>query len=190
MAVSRYIKKRQEEYRELYGKTEYEVMAITKDVFGGEVEKSTKWEDMTMHVDFWWNSPRKGRIGIDVKGIRKNDDKEYDDTFQWLEFQNNVGLKGWLYGEEEYLAFKTFTQVVYIKRAVLCKYAEEKKGDKEAVTYKPKKYFIPYTRSYWGHKDITMKVPMSDIIELAKGKDENGNSNGFFAVFEEKREAI
>jgi hypothetical protein len=30
---------------------------------------------------------------------------------------------------------------------------------------------------------MTMKVPMSDIIDLASEKDKDGNSNGFFAVF-------
>lgn len=183
MAVSRYVKQRQEEYRKLYGKTEIEVMQITKDTFGGEVEKSSEWEDKVLHVDFWWDSPKKGRIGIDVKGIRKNDDKEYDDTFQWLEFRNNPGLPGWLYGKEEYLAFKTFKQIVYIKREVLKEYAEKKLGDKKPVTSRPKEFFVPYTRSHWGHNDLTMKVPMSDIIDLASEKDKDGNSNGFFAVF-------
>ena len=28
---------------------------------------------------------------------------------------------------------------------------------------------------------MTMKVPMSDIIDLASEKDKDGNSNGFFA---------
>ena len=190
MAVSRYLKKRIDEYRNIYGKTEYEVMEITKDTFGGEVEKASDWEDRTMHVDFWWYSPKKGKIGIDVKGIKKNDKKEFDDSFQWLEFQNVIGKKGWLYGEEEYIAFKTFERIVYIKRSVLKKYAEEKKGDKEPVIYKPKDYFIPYTRKRWGRKDITMKVPMADIIKLAEGTDENGKPNGFFAVFDKKRDAI
>ena len=183
MAVSRFIKKRQEDYRKLYGQVEYEVMQITKDTFGGEVEKSTKMEDMKDHVDFWWDSPKKGRIGIDVKGIRKNDNGEYDDSIFWVEFRNNPGLPGWIYGKEEYTAIKTFKQIVYIKREVLKEYAEKKLGKKKPVTYRPKEFFVPYTRSYWGHNDLTMKVPMSDIIELASEKDKNGNSNGFFAVF-------
>ena len=136
MAVSRFIKKRQEDYRKLYGKVEYEVMQITKDTFGGEVEKSTKMEDMKDHVDFWWDSPKKGRIGIDVKGIRKNDNGEYDDSIFWVEFRNNPGLPGWIYGKEEYIAIKTFKQIVYIKREVLKEYAEKKLGKKKPVNSK------------------------------------------------------
>ena len=126
MAVSRFIKKRQEEYRALYGKVELKVMQITKDTFGGEVYKSTVDEDKKDHVDFWWDSPKKGKIGIDVKGIRKNDDGELDDTIFWIEFRNNPGLPGWIYGKEEYIAIERFTDIVYIKRDVLRKYAEEK----------------------------------------------------------------
>ena len=104
-------------------------------------------------------------------------------TIFWIEYRNNPGLPGWIYGKEEYIAIKTFKQIVYIKREVLKEYAEKKLGKKQPVTSRPKEFFVPYTRSYWGHNDLTMKVPMSDIIELASGKDKKGNSNGFFAVF-------
>ena len=183
MAVSRFIKKRQEEYRALYGKVELKVMQITKDTFGGEVYKSTVDEDKKDHVDFWWDSPKKGKIGIDVKGIRKNDDGELDDTIFWIEYRNNPGLPGWIYGKEEYIAIERFTDIVYIKRDVLRKYAEEKLPKMEPVTKRPKEFFVPYTRSFWGHRDLTMKVPMSDIIQLVNEKGEDGTSNGFFAVF-------
>lgn len=184
MAVPQYVFRRVERFREKYGKVEDEVMEITKKAFGGDVEKATEKEDMEKHVDFWWDSPRRGRIGIDVKGIKKNDKKEEDDSFQWLEFTNVKGNPGWLYGEEEYIAFKTFTQIVYVKREVLKDYAEKKMGNKKPVNYRPDEYFVPYTRSKWGRYDVVIKVPMSDIIELAKGKDEDGHSNGFFAVFD------
>ena len=183
MAVSRFIKKRQEEYRNLYRKSELDVMRITKDTFGGEVYDSTKKENKEDHIDFWWDSPKKGRIGIDVKGIRKNDEGKLDDTIFWIEYRNNPGLPGWIYGKEEYIAIERFTEIVYIKREALRKFAEEKLPKMEPVTTRPKEFYIPYTRKFWGHNDLTMKVPMSDIIRLANEKDENGNSNGFFAVF-------
>lgn len=186
MAVPEYIYRRVTSFRKKYGKVEEEVMEITKDAFGGEVERASNKEDMEKHIDFWWDSPRKGRIGIDVKGIKTNKDGEEDDSFQWLEFTNVRGNPGWLYGEEKYVAFKTFTQIVYIKTEVLRKYAEEKMGKKKPVTYRPDEYYVPYTRSKWGRYDVVIKVPMQDIIDLAKEKDEQGNSNGFFAIFEDK----
>lgn len=51
----------------------------------------------------------------------------------------------------------------------------------EPVSIKPKEFFIPYTRSFWGHKDISVKVPMSDIIDIASSVDDDGKHCGFIA---------
>lgn len=178
--VSLKLQKKIDEYMKEYCKDEYLVMEITKDTFGGTVEKSTVNEDKCKHVDFWWNSPKGGRIGVDVKGIRKNEKGEYDDSFAWLELKNNYGNPGWLYGKEDYIAFKTFKRIIYIKRDVLCKYAEEKAKDKKVVYNKPKEYFIPYQRKKWGRDDMTIKVPISDIVDLV---NQEGVNNGFFAEY-------
>lgn len=93
-AIREYVIHKQKTSRNFYRSAEYEVMEITQKLFGGTVEKSTEDEDKLMHVDFWWYSPKKGKLGIDVKGIKKNDKKEFDDTFQWIELQNIIGKKG------------------------------------------------------------------------------------------------
>lgn len=180
-AIREYVIHKQKTSRNFYRSAEYEVMEITQKLFGGTVEKSTEDEDKLMHVDFWWYSPKKGKLGIDVKGIKKNDKKEFDDTFQWIELQNIIGKKGWLYGEEDYIAFKTFTKVVYVKREYLAEYVEKKMKKCEPVSIKSKEFFIPYTRSFWGHKDISVKVPMSDIIDIASSVDDDGKHCGFIA---------
>lgn len=166
-------------------KDEEFVMNLTKDLFGGEVTRATRTEDMTMHIDFWWDSPKKGRIGIDVKGIRK-DDGVPNDKMTWLEFRAVNGKKGWLYGEEEYIAFITYSQVVYVRRETLATYAEKKIEGKETVFKRPSEYYIPYSRKRYGRDDLTIRVPMEDLIELASGRDENGRANGFFAVFKKE----
>lgn len=184
MAETRHLKKMISEYRKEYRKNEEMVAKITEDTFGGTVDFANEDEDKKMHVDFWWNSPRKGRIGIDVKGIRKNDDGEYDDSFAWLEIQNNWGFPGWIYGSEEYIAFTTFKKIVYVKRELVQRYAEEKlNGRSDYVIDKPRDYFVPYKRVKWGRNDLTIKVPMSDLIELANS-EENGKKGGFFAEYE------
>lgn len=178
-----FLKKKVSEYRKLYKKNEEMVAKITEDTFGGTVEFATADEDKKLHVDFWWNSPKKGRIGIDAKGIRKNEKGEYDDSFAWLEIRNNYGFPGWIYGSEEYIAFTTFKNIVYVKRELVQKYAEEKlNGRTDYVIDKPTEYFIPYKRAKWGRDDLTIKVPMSDLIELAKTKDGN-KMGGFFAEY-------
>lgn len=50
--VSLKLQKKIDEYMKKYCKDEYLVMEITKDTFGGTVEKSTVNEDKCKHVDF------------------------------------------------------------------------------------------------------------------------------------------
>ena len=145
------------------------VMDAVKHTLGGEVEKSSRFEDVRDHIDFWWDSPKKGRIGIDVKGIKKNsrNDKKPDDTIQWLELQGVTGYPGWLYGKAEYIAFRTFTKIIFVKRDKLLSFALEKVKDKDVVYDTPKECYVPYKRKKWGRDDLSLKALTSDLEELA-----------------------
>lgn len=143
------------------------VMEATSRTLGGECSKASKEEDMHKHIDFWWNSPKKGRIGIDVKGMKKakRSDKEFDDTIQWLELKNVLGNKGWLYGEAEYIAFRTKKKILFVLRDKLREFAEKCVEGKEMVFKCPREFYIPYQR--WGRLDMVIKVPTSDVEALA-----------------------
>ena len=145
------------------------VMDAVKHTLGGEVEKSSRFEDVRDHIDFWWDSPKKGRIGIDVKGIKKNsrNDKKPDDTIQWLELQGVTGYPGWLYGKAEYIAFRTFTKIIFVKREKLLSFALEKVKGKETVYDTPKECYVPYKRKKWGRDDLSLKALTSDLEEIA-----------------------
>lgn len=145
------------------------VMDAVKHTLGGEVEKSSRFEDVRDHIDFWWDSPKKGRIGIDVKGIKKNSrsDKKPDDTIQWLELQGVTGYPGWLYGKAEYIAFRTFTKIIFVKREKLLSFALEKVEGKETVYDTPNECYVPYKRKKWGRDDLSLKALTSDLEELA-----------------------
>jgi hypothetical protein len=145
------------------------VMDAVKHTLGGECEKSSKFEDIRDHIDFWWDSPKKGRIGIDVKGIKKNSrsDKKPDDTIQWLELQGVTGYPGWLYGKAEYIAFRTFTKIIFVKRDRLLSFALEKVKDKDVVYDTPKECYVPYKRKKWGRDDLSLKALTSDLEEIA-----------------------
>ena len=41
-------------------------------LLGGKCYQSTIAEDTKKHVDFWWDSPKGKRYGIDVKDSRRN----------------------------------------------------------------------------------------------------------------------
>lgn len=158
------------DYESFYSKGKMDeefVMECTKNTFGGTCERATRDEDMFDHVDFWWDSPKKGRIGIDVKGIKKKkrSDKEGDDSINWIEIKNVNGNPGWIYGKATYIAFRTNNGILFVKNSKLIEYIEEKVDFKVLVYRNPKAFYIPYQR--FGRKDVVVMIPTSDLAELA-----------------------
>lgn len=145
------------------------VMKAVEDSLGGECRKASWHEDIHDHIDFWWNSPRKGVIGIDVKGVKKNNrhDSKYDDKIHWLELQNVNGNPGWLYGKADYIAFRTFTRIIFVKRDTLLSFALESIKGKEVVYDTPKECYVPYKRKKWGRDDLSLKAMTKDLEEIA-----------------------
>ena len=145
------------------------IMEAVSKTLGGKCNKSTDKEDIEDHIDFWWDSPKKGRIGIDAKGIKKNKrtDDSYDDSIHWLELQNVRGKPGWLYGKAEYIAFRTKTKIIFVKRDKLLSFALEAIKGKEVVYDTPREFYVPYKRKKWGRDDLSIKVPTSDLEKLA-----------------------
>lgn len=145
------------------------VTEAVEKTLGGTCEKASKEEDMYDHIDFWWNSPKKGRIGVDVKGLNKGkrNDKEYDDTIHWLEVQGITGHPGWLYGKAEYIAFRTLAKIIFVNRKKLLSFALESIKDKDVVYDTPKECYVPYKRKKWGRDDLSLKVFNSDLEKLA-----------------------
>ena len=138
-------------------------------VIGGGTSGSTFKQDTKEHIDLLWDSPKRGVIGIDVKGVKANKTKkhDFDDSINWLELKNVQGKDGWLKGKAEYIAFRTFTDVIFVKRTKLLNFIEEKIQGKELVYKTPTEYYIPYQRRAWKLQDIVVKVPTSDIRALA-----------------------
>ena len=123
------------------------VSELLENMCGGTCEKATKEEDKIKHIDIWWNSPKKGRIGIDVKGIKKNHrkDEDFDDSIHWIEIMGVTGYKGWIYGEMDY--------IINI-------------AGKPLSNKCPSDFYVPYRR--YGRMDIVVKVPTSDLMEIAQ----------------------
>lgn len=143
------------------------VMDAVKHTLGGNVTRASENDDIYDHIDFWWDSPKKGRIGIDIKGIKKNNrfDNNTDDSIQWLEITNVNGNKGWLYGKAEYIAFRTNNSIIFCKRNKLLDMVLEKINNKQITHNNPKECYIPYQRQ--NRKDVIVKTPTKDIQLLA-----------------------
>ena len=151
-------------------KDEEFIMKAIETTLGGTCEKATKREDTKKHIDFWWNSPKKCRLGIDAKGRKKTNrsDKTYNDDIQWIEMYNVNGEKGWVYGESDYIAFRTSTDIIFVSTKKLKEYGEkiiEGKDTLYGTKNKPKECYKPYCRD--GNKEVIFKCPTTDIIDLS-----------------------
>lgn len=138
----------------------------------GKCEKSTVREDKNSHVDFWWETPKWGRIGVDVKGRNKwkRSDKCYSDI-HWIEMKNVYGGKGWVYGNETYVAFCTRYGVAFVRPQRLIEIYDEKVDKSVLYDYNPMKLYAQYTRSRYLNPngkpkdDLTFAVEDSLLIE-------------------------
>lgn len=167
--VSRKLKEIQSQFYEIGKQDEKFVMEAVTKTFGGECTPSSRKDDMKKHIDFWWNSPKKGKIGIDVKGMNKakRSDKTFDDEIHWLELQNVKGGDGWLKGDAEYIAFRTYNDIIFVNREKLLNFALESINGKEVVYDTPSECYVPYKRKKWGRDDLSLKALNTDLRELA-----------------------
>lgn len=159
-----------QEYLSNGRKDEDFVARLIEEICGGICEESTEREDKIKHIDIWWNSPKKGRLGIDVKGIKKNNrkDKEVDDSIHWVEIQGVTGYKGWIFGEMDYIAFMTRNKVLFVKPCDLYGLILYNIAGKQLTHNCPSECYVPYRR--FKRQDIVVKVPTSDIENVAQFK--------------------
>ena len=164
------IQKTIEEFYKEGVQDEYLVMNIVEQCLGGKTFKANEEDDKYRHIDFFWESPKKGLIGIDVKGIKKNNrnDKKKDDSINWIELQGVTGYPGWVYGEAEYIAFRTYTDIIFVKREVLVEFAEKTVKNKDIVYKCPKELYVPYQR--YGRQDKVFKCSTEDLRKLSENK--------------------
>lgn len=152
------------------GRKDEEIVAnLIEEQLGGKCEKSNVREDKFSHIDLWWDSPKMGRIGIDVKGRNKNKrtDSEFSDN-HWIEAQNVSGNKGWIYGKMTYIAFRTKDKILFVKPQQLIDLYEQTLKGQTPSLYTPKDNYILYTRKLFNNNDLAWRMPDSDLEKIAQ----------------------
>lgn len=140
------------------GRATEELFVSIMEARGHEVIKSTKQEDIHLHIDYYVSGH-----SVDVKGSRKIDKI-------WLELVNVKGKKGWLDGEADYIAFH-FDDVncfMIFNRRDLLKFVKENVDG--TTSQKPPEYMKWYTRSDWDRSDKIVKVKYEHIKHIEHQK--------------------
>lgn len=87
---------------------------------GFDIKEATRNENIYKHIDF--HLKKENRIvTIDVKGMkrisRSNINKNND--MVWIELQNVSGNTGWLFGQQDLIAFEQEEYYILVRREVL-----------------------------------------------------------------------
>lgn len=117
------------------------------------VEKTTAYDDMQRHIDFYVNDQ-----SVDVKGNRHLE-------CIWLDLKNVRGRDGWLNGSATYIVMdiKELGQFIFFLREDLLDYCLKI----NETTYSKWDFNKIYTR--YGRKDQIIKVRYDDIKNLQVG---------------------
>ena len=121
------------------------------------------------HIDFIVYC--KKELKVDVKGPKKINrfNTSTNNDFIWVEFKNVRGDAGWLYGENDLIAFyREADSSFYIVRtpelARLC----EELCDNKVVFYSSDALYHKYTRS--GRKDVLSLIKFEDLLKIPYNK--------------------
>lgn len=87
---------------------------------GYETKKSSKEQDIHLHIDYYVTRGSRSTVSVDVKG--GNHPKVI-----WVEFKNVRGNDGWMYGKADWIAFELpeVCGFVMVLRKELASLAEE-----------------------------------------------------------------
>lgn len=151
---------------------EAEFSQLLLSMFGGEVTKASKEDDMYNHIDIIWKYKGK-EYSFDIKSAKKvsRSDNIPNYEINWIELQNVRGNLGWLYGKANYIAFETFTNWLIVRRRDIINLIDLKVVDR--TISKSKDFYTCYQRD--GRQDIIVKVPTSDLEKIARLKLDKNN---------------
>ena len=153
-------------YEDWIGSDSWKAGQRSEDDFGAlllqrypEARRATK-EEQFKGMD-WICS--KGSIDVKtMKSLQRGGKVQQD--FIWLEFKNNVGDEGWLYGEMDWIAFEKEDRYVLCKRWDLCYIAERLCDLTSIVQSSEDALYKGYSRK--NRKDLLSMIRSSDLNQI------------------------
>jgi len=117
-----------------------------------------------MHIDWVCSAG-----SIDVKAMKRKSrtgDKSQD--IIWLEFKNNTGDKGWLYGKQDFIAFECIDHYLIVRTKHLQNLAEELCDTNKSVATASDALYKGYTRR--NRDDLISMIRRSDLLKIQHTK--------------------
>ena len=133
-----------------------------------KIRTSTLYEDKNKHIDVIC-SRGNTTVTFDVKEQKKlhRYDDRPSDVYTWVELQNNYGNKGWIYGQEKYIAFEKNNEFIIVERKKLLNLILENKQEPIIFENKVLKPYMQYQRKKYGNLDISVLTPYEDLYKIA-----------------------
>lgn len=138
-------------------------IAINK---GFQIRKSCKNDDIKKHIDYYLYRNNK-TYSFDVKAAKRNTRRNgsQHDCAIWIEIKNVRGNKGWLYGEQDYIAFDCIDYFLVVRRTELRDYINEVHSiNSKYVNKASDALYSLYSRR--GRKDLITKINLECLFLL------------------------
>lgn len=117
-----------------------------------------------MHIDWVCSAG-----SIDVKAMKRKSrtgDKSQD--IIWLEFKNNTGDKGWIYGQQDFIAFECIDHYLIVRTKHLQNLAEELCDTNKRVASASDALYKGYSRV--NRDDLISMIRRSDLLKIQHTK--------------------
>jgi len=106
---------------------------------------------------------------IDVKALKsKRRGTAKDEDTIWVEFKNNVGKPGWLYGEQDFVAFEGLQDYIIVRTGLLRRLAEKLCNTTELVDSPREALYKGYSRR--NRDDLISIIKRSDLLTIVHKK--------------------
>lgn len=134
---------------------------------GYKISKGTRSDDIN-HIDFFMEMDGGIKMSVDVKSRKKikRSDESVNDELLWIEFKNVRGMRGWLYGKADLIAFERENDFLLVNRKLFARLCEKLCDLTKMNIDRSMPLYTGYQRK--DRLDVLSLIKMADIIENIK----------------------